>query len=399
MATLNNNQINTILNELYLEITGQEVSTPIPTKDFIDTGNDANTILKSQEQFTKALYNRLTKNIFTDAAYRSNINDRYFIDSEKYGAIVQLISIQAPEVQESHAWQEFTSGTSKAGEYTLYLPLVEVEIYGKTVSFELPIAVTGEQWDTAVTSESELATFINYVFLAVSNALEIHIEAMNMTNRNNFIAEKFAYAGGTDPEGIHIINLVQMYHDEVDSTVTTANEFRNNADALRYASKTLGLYMDYIRQPLSLFNTKGRVAFVPNDRFVCEILSDFKSSVDTVALSTTFNDKFVSLPNHYEVPFWQIPEATAGEALTFDSVSSINIKLSDTKTIEESGIVAFYCDKWAVMHTILSRRIASTFFDPENVTQYYHQFRDRFINNLGLSAIVFQLKDLVIPGP
>ena len=91
---LNNNQINTVLNSLYSEFTGEAIATPIPTKDFIDTGKDANTLLQNKEQFTKSLINRLAKNMFTDSEYRGGFDDIFFEDSEKYGAIVQCISIE-----------------------------------------------------------------------------------------------------------------------------------------------------------------------------------------------------------------------------------------------------------------------------------------------------------------
>ena len=393
MATLNNNKINVILNELYTEFTGQAVSTPIPTKDFCDTGNDASKILSSKEQFTKALINRLVKNMFTDAEYRGGFDDIFFEDSEKYGAIVQTISIDMPDVQESHAWREITSGVTTAGTYTLFTPIINSKIFGKSVSWEIPVAISDEQWNSAVTSEAELNTLVNFVFLAMARKISYHFESINMTNRNNFMAEKIHYQNEVN-KGLHVVNILKMYHDNVDSTVSTKEAFLKSPDALRYASKILGLYMDYLRKPTVLFNTDNRVNFIPEDRFVCQILSDFKSSMDSVALSTTFNDKFVELPYHRAVPYWESTTATAGVALSFDSVSAINIKIDDTTTIEKSGIIAFMCDKWAIIHTIIKHRVAAKYFEPEAITQYYYQNQDRYINNLSLNACIFTLEDV-----
>ena len=390
---LNNNQINTILNEVYKEITGQAVSTPITAKDIVDTGNDANVILTSKEQFTKALINRIAMNMFTDTAYEGD-DDEFWVDSSEYGAIVQIISVQAPEVQESHAWRDISSGVTTAGQYTLFTPIINAQLFGRSVSWELPICITNEQWDTAVTNADELMRLVNYVFLSVDSKIKMHLESLNMTNRNNFMAEKIDYASKNATKTNHLINLVKKYHDEVDSTITTADAFLKNADALRYATKELSLYMDYMRKPTTLFNTSDEVKFVPKERMVCEILSEFKKTIDSVALSTTFNDNYVALPYHKDVPFWQTPQATAGEQLTFDAVSHINVQISENTTIEKSGIVAFICDKWAIMHTLIKHRVASTYFDPEAVTQYYYQFNDRYINNLSLNAIVFTLEDL-----
>ena len=390
---LNNNQINTILNEVYKEITGQAVSTPITAKDIVDTGNDANVILTSKEQFTKALINRIAMNMFTDTAYEGD-DDEFWVDSSEYGAIVQIISVQAPEVQESHAWRDISSGVTTAGQYTLFTPIINSQLFGRSVSWELPICITNEQWDSAVTSAAELMRLVNYVFLSVDSKIKMHLESLNMTNRNNFIAEKIDYAIKNATKMNHVINLVKKYHDEVDNTITTADAFLKSADALRYATKELSLYMDYMRKPTTLFNTSEEVKFVPKERMVCEILSEFKTTIDSVALSTTFNDNYVALPYHKDVPFWQTPQASAGEQLTFDAVSHINVQISENTTIEKSGIVAFICDKWAIMHTLIKHRVASTYFDPEAVTQYYYQFNDRYINNLSLNAVVFTLEDL-----
>ena len=390
---LNNNQINTILNEVYKEITGQAASTPITAKDIVDTGNDANVILTSKEQFTKALINRIAMNMFTDTAYEGD-DDEFWVDSSEYGAIVQIISVQAPEVQESHAWRDISSGVTTAGQYTLFTPIINAQLFGRSVSWELPICITNEQWDTAVTNADELMRLVNYVFLSVDSKIKMHLESLNMTNRNNFIAEKIDYATKNATKTNHVINLVKKYHDEVDSTITTADAFLKNADALRYATKELSLYMDYMRKPTTLFNTSEEVKFVPKERMVCEILSEFKKTIDSVALSTTFNDNYVALPYHKDVPFWQTPQASAGEQLTFDAVSHINVQIAENTTIEKSGIVAFICDKWAIMHTLIKHRVASTYFDPEAVTQYYYQFNDRYINNLSLNAVVFTLEDL-----
>ena len=390
---LNNNQINTILNEVYKEITGQEASKPITAKDIVDTGNDANVIITSKEQFTKALINRIAMNMFTDTAYEGD-DDEFWVDSSEYGAIVQIISVQAPEVQESHAWRDISSGVTTAGQYTLFTPIINAQLFGRSVSWELPICITNEQWDTAVTNAEELMRLVNYVFLSVDSKIKMHLESLNMTNRNNFIAEKIDYATKNATKTNHVINLVKKYHDEVDSTITTADAFLKSADALRYATKELSLYMDYMRKPTTLFNTSEEVKFVPKERMVCEILSEFKKTIDSVALSTTFNDNYVALPYHKDVPFWQTPQASAGEQLTFDAVSHINVQISENTTIEKSGIVAFICDKWAIMHTLIKHRVASTYFDPEAVTQYYYQFNDRYINNLSLNAVVFTLEDL-----
>ena len=104
---LNNNQAFTIVDELWKQYTGQKDVATVDLQTAIDNGSATN-ILTEKEQFTKALVARLTKNWFEDSSYRSQYKDVFFEDSSQFGAIMQSISVEVPEVKESHAWKDFT---------------------------------------------------------------------------------------------------------------------------------------------------------------------------------------------------------------------------------------------------------------------------------------------------
>ena len=83
------------------------------------------------------------------------------------------------------------------------------------------------------------------------------------------------------------------------------------------------------------------------DRLVVQVLSEFESDVNRVLMSDTFHNDMVALPKYESIPYWQ-----DSDGLTFDTVSSINVKTGTGKEISKKGIVAFICDKWAILHTI-----------------------------------------------
>lgn len=386
---LNNNQISTVLNEAIAMSTGAEEIGTLTLQNIVDTGNDP-TIIGSKEQLTKSLLNVLIKNWFTDSAYRSTYEDPFFQDSATYGAITQHISIELPKAQKSHAWTEITSGVTTLGEYTVYLPVVHAQVYGKTISWEIPIAISGEQWDTAFKNAEELGAFVSFVHLAVDNGIVCHLKDMDRMNRNNFIAEKIAYAEGDGAKGIHVVNLVEGYAKHKGVDVMTIEQFRNDKGALNWASMQFKIYADYMREMSVLFNTAQRERFVPTERLVLQVLSSFENDVLAVATSDTYHKEIVGLPLHQTVPFWQ----GMGTGATFDEVSSINVEgASDGTSVEKSGIVALMVDRWAIMHTIFTRRVAVQRFEPEDITQYYNQFRDSYVNNLTMNGIVFVLED------
>ena len=400
MAVLNNNQVATLVNAAIAQSTGASNIDTMALEEIGDRGNDAS-VIGSVEQFTKALLNVMIGNWYTDRSYRSQYEDPFFQNSEAFAAIASFITIQAPDVQPSHAWTDFVSGTTTAGVYTLYLPTVDQRVYGKSISWELPVAITDVQWDSAFHSAAELAAFVNQIFLVVDNALVMHMEDLDRANRNNFIAMKFEAQADLLNTGIHVVDLVDAWANFSGATADiTVEDFLKDRKALNWAKSELIFYKDFMKKMSVKFNTASFKRFTPDDDLVVQVLARFEQYLNAVAESDTYHNEILSLPNHQTIPYWQ-----AEGDLSFDATSEIKIETvpadggTPATVINESGIVAFFAHKWAIMHTIVNKRTAVTRFDPEAVTQYYNQNTDRYMNNLTMPAIVFVLKDWEAPEP
>lgn len=508
---LNNNDVDATLNLAYKMATGIKDVESLTLKDIIDAGTlDGGALVGKKEQFTKALISLWTKNIFTDREADED-DDPYYVDTREWGAITAMISAQAPEVRESHAWQEFTSGSSTVGTYTVYLPIVSAKYYGKSNSWELPITMSYEQYADAFTGAEGFNAFRSYIEVVVRNALKKHRKDMNDANRNNFMAEKIyfsktvrqrgvfkfdithvaaandvivicgheikwvssgaegaqinipatdtttkeaaalvSYLNGLPsgnetnftwtndsntviatqdadaiyalpvtaamkgtttqtisdvsettemkgPKGVQVLKLRSLYNSEMSpsESVASAAAFMKNKECLRYMSRKISEYTGYLSEQTALFNTEGLVKFVPKDRLVVEVLNYAKQAADSILQADTFNDEFTKLPNAKLVSAWQgLGDGLVTDkfAIDFAEASKIDVVIDDGSTgttINQSGIVAFACDKWAIMHTIRSERVAARNFDPEALDMYFYQFRDQYMNNLSLPAIVF----------
>ena len=402
VVTLNNNQVATVVNAAIAQATGAADVGTLDLEGIIDAGNDSS-VIGSREQFTKSLLNVLIKNWFTDSSYRGEYNNPFFEDSARFGALIQAISVDVPDVQASSCWQDFGTGqgqVSTVGTYSVYLPVVHTQYYGKTVSWELPITLTDEQWDTAFKNADELAQFVAYILLVVDNMLVAHMEDMDAENRNNFMAEKIAYAASFGAHGIHKINLVEKYAKETDPTTSiTVNEYLNNVNCMRHGMEKIRLYMSYMHRMSTRYNTAGRKRFTPRDRMILQVLTFFDERCKTVALSDTYHDELVRMGNNYQsVGFWQ----GSGDDDTddFTNVSTIDVKIaSDGTAVKQSGIVALACDKWCILHTIKKKRTASKMFEPEGLQNLYYQTQDMYWNDLTLNGIVFTLEDYTAPTP
>ena len=509
---LNNNDVDTTVNLAYAMATSQKDVTTLTLKDIIDAGStDGGTLVGKKEQFTKALISLWAKDLYTDREATED-DDPYYVDSREWGAITQVISAQAPEVRESHAWKEFTSGSSTVGTYTVYLPIVNTKYYGKSNSWELPITISYEQYSDAFKDADGFNAFRSYVTLVVRNAIKKHRKDMNDANRNNFMAEKIYYGGtvrqqgvyeftithvaaandvivvcgheikwvsgeastgqisipasdtvtkeataligylnglstgnetnytwtseagkviatqdadaiyatpvtaamkGTttqtissvsnptvskSPTGIQVLKLRTLYNAEMNpgSSVASAAAFMADADCLRFMNRKINEYIGYMKEQSSLFNIDNEVKFVPDDRLVVEVLNYALQASESVMQADAFHDNYVKLGGNFKkVSAWQgLGDGNLGDkfAISFAEASKIDVLIDDGSsgtTISQSGIVAFACDRYAIMHTIRSERVAARNFDPEALDMYFYQFRDMYMNNLSLPAIVF----------
>lgn len=382
----------TIANAAYAQITGSSNLGALTIEDIIDQGTASGSFTTQREQFTGALIEQCTKTIFTDGKYAEQYEDPYYQDSKRFGSITQIISAEAPDVKANAAWQAFTSGTSTVGVYTVTIPECSAKLFAKSSSYQLDIAITGEQWDTAFRSAEELTNFIDYLFVVIDNALTQHREDMNSANRNTFMASKILAQADVSNTGVHVIELRSAYNAARSKNITTAAAFMADPDAMRWASKTIMLYADYLKKQSVLFNTSGKVKFVPKDRLVLEVNTGFERSIEEVALSDTYHDEMVRMTDFHTVPYWQA-EKTANGALDFEATTSISVKFDKDTTVTQSGIVAFLCDRWAIMHCQKKQRVAVQPFPIEDLTIYAYQFVDQYLNNLDLPALVFTLED------
>lgn len=366
-----------------------DVAHPLDLQDIIDVGKTWD--FSQKEQWVKELSGMFIKDMYTDRAYKDKRNDVFYEDAARFGAVVRIINMEMPDLIENRSWTQVTSGTTTIGSNTVYLPIVNQQLFGATDSWGVSIAYTGNQLDAAFESEAGLLEFESYVKLMAKNAIEVHRATMNSVNRNNYIGEKI-HAGNSTGK-VNVVNLIEEYQRDHGNSSMTVAQYFSSADALRYSVKTFKKYKDLLHDMSTLFtmdsNSKGK--FVPEDRFVFQVLSDFEGRLDSEVYSTTYHDEFVKLPLYRNVNAWQNLRGLT--SLTFGDLSSLNIVTADGDTVQTTGVVAAMVDKWAIMHTMVQNRVGYQRDDIKNISMYDYQFTDRYMNNLLLPGIVFVVKD------
>jgi hypothetical protein len=334
--------------------------------------------------------------MYTDAAWTDKYGDIFFQNSEQFGAIVQIINTEMPEVRRNRAWDQITTGQTTIGSNVVYLPVVKEQLVGGTSSWAVPYAVSGTQMDSAFRNASGLSRFIGYVQLSAENAIKYHLTRMSAANRNNYMMEKLAK--GNSATNVNVVSLVAEYNAMTGKSLT-AQQFLNNQDGcLRMVNRIFKKYKALLTDMTTLFTldstTTGK--FIPDDRFTFSVIADFNALLESELYSTTYHDDFVKAKGFREVPSWQGLRG-ASTALTFNDLTTINSAREDSVIdssgvdVNQSGIIGLMCDKWAVMHTVVRHRTGVQRDDIKDITLYEHQFTDRYVNNLMLNGIVFTI--------
>ena len=383
----------------FLKAAGEQAKgkTPIAQEVFDGVIQEAGTAtLSEKEQFLNSLSGRIIDTMYTDAAWTDKYGDIFFQNSEQFGAIVQIINTEMPEVRQNRAWDQITTGQTTIGSNVVYLPVVKEQLVGGTSSWAVPYAISGTQMDSAFRNASGLSRFIGYVQLSAENAIKYHLTRMSAANRNNYMMEKLAK--GNTATNVNVVSLVAEYNAMTGKSLT-AQQFLNNQDGcLRMVNRIFKKYKALLTDMTTLFTldstTTGK--FIPDDRFTFSVIADFNALLESELYSTTYHDDFVKAKGFREVPSWQGLRG-ASTTLTFNDLTTINSAREDSVIdssgvdINQSGIIGLMCDKWAVMHTVVRHRTGVQRDDIKDITLYEHQFTDRYVNNLMLNGIVFTI--------
>lgn len=378
---------------------------PISMQDYTAVIHEAGDWSVGQkEQFLGELSAQYVDTMYTDASWSDKYDDVFFENSERFGSIVQIINTEMPTVRENRSWEQITSGTTTIGSNTVYLPVVKEQLTGGSSSWAVPFALTGTQLDVAFRNESGLKRFESYIQMSAENSVRYHLARMSAANRNNYIMEKISK--GNSASKINVVNLVEEYCKMFGVNSMTAADFWANKDGcLRAVNRIFKKYKAFLTDMTTLFTMDATSTgkFIPSDRFVMQVISDFAGLLESELYSTTYHDNFVTLKGYREVPAWQGIRWDSGASygvLDRDVLTNIAAKNDESVIATDKqafantvGVVALMVDKWAIMHTIVKHRMGVQRDDIKDITLFEHQFTDRYINNLMLNGVVFIIAD------
>lgn len=374
-------QIYGIINEVAKQTFGESAVSAVDTSTFIALGDKVLSSASDTELFTNTLVDRIGKTVFSIRRYATNA-DGMVRHPFEFGAIVQKIYVNLPDAKQNNAWKIGEDGY-KPEFAPVIKPTVKQKLFKNIATWEIDVTIPDFMLKTAFTNETSMAVFIDAIFTALDNMMNVALENNAALTRASFIARKIN--GG---KKCGAINLLKEYNTLTNAGLTRDAALRNT-EFLKWASMTINLWVNRMTKMSTLFNEEEYKRHTPKNDMVINVLQDFASATDVFLQSDTYHNELVKLPNYETVPYWQ----GSGTDYTFDSTSAIDIKIDDDTTVQKSGIVAVIYDYEAMGVTMNDRRSTTERNNHDEYTNYYNKASIGYFNDMSENGIVFYMEE------
>lgn len=379
-------QIYEIVNQATSEVLGRENVVLEDLTNIVDVGNEIFST-DNVDSYVKKLVNHIGKVIFDDRVYSGNVPS-VLMDSWEFGSVLEKVSVDIPNANENDTWN--LEDGKQYNQDVFYQPSVSAKFYNSMVTFEVPMSFTERQLKQSFSNSTQLNGFLSMLYNAVDKSMTIKIDNLIMKTINNMAGETLAEeltTGDTidfTKSGVKAVNLLAQYNETNSAKLTPEQAFKDS-EFIKYSTYIISLYKDRMSKISTLFNLGGKERFTPSDYLHIVLLTDFASASKTFLQSDTYNKELVELPSFETVPYWQ----GSGKEYDFKDVSQINIKTSEGKTINATGIIGVMFDRNSLGVCNLDKRVTSNYNAKAEFYTNFYKFDAGYFNDFNENFVVF----------
>ena len=372
-------QIYEVVNSIAEQALGLTELTPTDTS-FVSVGNE---VLKSdtnKDAWYNVLIDRIGRTVMSMRAYTAN-GAELKREPIEWGVVMQKLSIPLPKAKNNDSWNG--QGTESKNPFEKFVLEPKQKLFYSISTWEVDATIPDVQLKTAFTSPEAMGAFIDGIFTAVYNSLELSYENTANLCRANFIGRK-SKSSNTNA----YINLLDRYNTETNAGLTV-DKCMYDVNFLKYCAMVISLYTTRLATMSTLFNDEDLERHTPKDLQVVNVLADFASRMNVYLQSDTFHNELTKLPNYTEVPYWQGSGADYG----FESTSKVNVNYDGETDVEVNGIVALVYDRDAMGVTVDNKRSKSIYNPREEYTNYFYKADMGYYNDMSENGIVFYIAE------
>lgn len=389
-------QIYQTLNTVTQEVLGSSAVVQEDLTNIVDVGTavfDAQAV----DNYVKSLINHIGRMVFVNRPYSGGAPS-VLMDAWDYGSVLEKVTAALPAATENKSWS-LVNGTSYDPNIFTQ-PNVSMKLFNSRTTFEIPMSYTDMQVRESFSDAQQMNAFMSMIDTAIYKSMTVKTDALIMRTINNMIgltlANAFAPSGADYSEGtsVRAVNLLYLYNQLYsDAKIATLGEALTNGRFIRFASYTIGQYMDRMQRISTRFNIGGTDKFTPSELMHVVLLSDFARAADVYNQSDTFHEQFTALPNAERVPYWQ----GSGENYDLNSITSINITASNGVEngvdVTATGILGVIFDRDALGVCNYDRRVTTDYNARAEFTNAWYKQDAMYFNDTNEQFVVFYAND------
>lgn len=394
-------QIYSILNDIMLEVTGQQITpgegedpVAIVQEDLSNIVDIGKKVFDNnwKDNYVKAMIDRIGREVFVDRTY-TGYAPSVLRDAWEYGSIMAKTRCKIFDAKANPSWNLQAGQTVNQFEFTP--PTVYEKFYNSKTAWQIDCSFTDVQLRESFTSATAMNRFYSMIENRIATSMTIYTDSLIMRTINNFVGEKLYANNG-------VIDLLAAYNDGLDSPLTPADAMRSK-EYWRFVAYTVSLFVERFRAPSANFNIAdgddSNVTFTPREYAHLVLHSDVAKAMEVYLQSDTYHNDLVKIGDYELVPFWQIQ----GDAYQFANTSRIDVKLASstaetTKTINRNYIVGVLFDRDALGVLNDNRRTTSAYNANGEYWTNFYKVDTSYFNDLAENGIIFVMGTGTIPS-
>ena len=372
-------QIYSLMNSVQREILGKDSVLNEDLSNLVDVGKE---IFSATEvdNYVKVLVDHIGKVIFVNRPYRGKAPS-VLMDGWEYGSVLEKVQADLIDAEENESWKLEKGTVYEQDKFTP--PTISVKFFNSKVTFEVPLSFTEIQVKESFSNATQANAFLSMLFNTVENSMTVKLEALIMRTINMAIAQTI-HSGN----GVRAINILKSYNDDTGKALTVKQAERD-ADYIRYVSAKMGLTIDRLGSMSTLFNNGGKARFTPEDRLHVVMLSEFVRNADVYLQSDTFHNMLTALPHAETVPYWQ----GSGTDYSFKETSKIDVKIDESNTVSQTGILCVMFDRDALGVCNRNQRITTHYNAKAEFWNNWYKSDGSYFYDGNENVVVFYMAD------
>lgn len=391
-------QISDVLNyAIEREVAGEVDPIKEDLSNIVDVGKTATETLTANgntNDFVKTLIDRIGRVKYIDRTYATQAPN-ILKDSYEYGSILMKVRAEVPDFQENSSWKlglfdgEGIADQKSLDPFVISAPNAVSKVYNSKITYEAPITISDLMLKQAFTSASEMGRFIAMIENRIQLKMTLSTDALIMRTINNLIGLKIN-------GGKNVVNLLAEYNAGVaEANALTPAQALRSTDFLRFATKTIALYKDYLKTASVKYNDSDNyITFTPSDRLKFVALSEFAKDMETYLYADTYHNEFVKMDGYSTVPFWQSQGSSDDDFLIRSSIDILaNDGSANGVPVVQSGIVAVMFDEEAAAVVNENYRITSQYNPRGEYTNYFYKWDAGYMNDTYENCVVFVIAE------